>query len=671
MDLKLVFFFYGLAFFTVGITTWIRIKPLADLRLARIFGWLAAFGFIHAACEWIDMFAVMGHAVIFLSNFNGLLKALSFAVLLQFGIEFFGLKKNLPGIIRLIPTILFLLWFSLFFRILFSDEGVKVAEIWSRYILGLPGTLISAGAFISGRKKISNNPRISRNIFLAGLCFGFYAIFTVIVPKADFFPASILNYPGFLSLVGLPVQVFRTLCAVAITFFVTLSLEVFDIEEKRTLEVQVEEKTRALSEDITERKRTEETLRRSYNTQTVLNSLLRLSLEEISFDEFLKKTLELVLSIPWLAFEKQGAIFLVEDESEVLVLKVQSGLAEIQKSCSRIPFGKCLCGRAALTKEIEFADYIDERHEISYEGMAPHGHYCVPILYTDKVIGVINIYLKQGHRRNKKEEDFLVAITNALAGTIEHKKAEEERKNLLEQLVRSEKLAAVGELISGVAHEINNPLTGIIGLSELLLMENKESLDEDTKKDLKSIYESSERIKKIVANLLRFARREAPVRKDASINELLDTVLTIRSYEMKVRNVEVIRHYQIDLPLIMADPSQLEQVFLNLITNAEYAIHETGKAGTLTVTTALQEKQLEDKKVIIEISDTGAGIPENVLAKIFNPFFTTKPVGKGTGLGLSVSYGIIKEHNGEIFARNQAEGGAVFTIELPVSGGNK
>ena len=260
-------------------------------------------------------------------------------------------------------------------------------------------------------------------------------------------------------------------------------------------------------------------------------------------------------------------------------------------------------------------------------------------------------------------------ISGFFQDITERKQAEDERKNLLEQLVRSEKLAAVGELISGVAHEINNPLTGILGLSELLLRENKENLNEDTKKDLKSIYESSERIKKIVANLLRFARFEAPVRKDASINELLDTVLNIRAYEMKSKNVELKKNYQPDLPLVMVDPSQLEQVFLNLITNAEYAIHANGKAGTLTITTSLQEKQPEGQKVVIEISDTGAGVPENVITKIFNPFFTTKPAGKGTGLGLSVSYGIIKEHGGEIHVRNQAEGGAVFTIELPVRGG--
>ena len=135
--------------------------------------------------------------------------------------------------------------------------------------------------------------------------------------------------------------------------------------------------------------------------------------------------------------------------------------------------------------------------------------------------------------------------------------------------------------------------------------------------------------------------------------------------------LKIERDYQPDLPLVKADPSQLEQVFLNLITNAEYAIHETRKAGTLTIATSTGLDHADGKTVVIEFSDTGAGIPENVFPKLFNPFFTTKGVGKGTGLGLSVSYGIIKEHGGEISAGNRKEGGAVFTIKLPVRGGGK
>jgi C4-dicarboxylate-specific signal transduction histidine kinase/ligand-binding sensor domain-containing protein len=267
-----------------------------------------------------------------------------------------------------------------------------------------------------------------------------------------------------------------------------------------------------------------------------------------------------------------------------------------------------------------------------------------------------------------KEERALIDDLGLQLGVmVENRLAEEEKRNLHEQLFRAEKLAAVGELIAGVAHEINNPLTGIVGLSELLLRENKENLDEDTKKDLKSIFESSERIKKIVANLLRFARRGAPMRKDVSINELLDRVISIRDYEMNVRNVELKKNYQLDLPLVMADPSQLEQVFLNLITNAEYAIHDhQQKAGTLTIATSVVPDNSGGETVVIEFSDTGTGIPIDVLPKLFNPFFTTKGVGKGTGLGLSTSYGIIKGHGGEIYGGNRAEGGAVFTVKLPV-----
>jgi len=136
---------------------------------------------------------------------------------------------------------------------------------------------------------------------------------------------------------------------------------------------------------------------------------------------------------------------------------------------------------------------------------------------------------------------------------------------------------------------------------------------------------------------------------------------------MTARNIKVERDYHPDLPLVMADPSQLEQVFLNLIINAEYAIHDNQqKSGTLTVATSVVPDNAGEKTVVIEFSDTGAGIPIDVLPKLFNPFFTTKGVGKGTGLGLSVSYGIIKGHGGDISAGNRAEGGAVFTIKLPV-----
>lgn len=189
--------------------------------------------------------------------------------------------------------------------------------------------------------------------------------------------------------------------------------------------------------DLTEAKEAEKELRRNYDTQSIINSLLQLSLKDIPLDELLKQTLDLILSIPWLSFEGRGSVFLVEEDSTVLVMKAQRGIGEpLQKECARLPLGRCLCGQAALTGEIQFADCINNRHEIHYEGISPHGHYCIPIQLPGRILGVINIYVREGHRRNQREEEFLLAIANTLAGILIRRQAEEEIGKLNEDLDR-------------------------------------------------------------------------------------------------------------------------------------------------------------------------------------------------------------------------------------------
>jgi PAS domain S-box-containing protein len=178
--------------------------------------------------------------------------------------------------------------------------------------------------------------------------------------------------------------------------------------------------------DATERKYAAEEIEKNYDTQTVINSLLNLSLQEVPLDNILRRALDLILSIPWLAVQSKGGIFAVGQDTGTLVLKAQRGLNErLQETCALVPFGKCICGRAAFSREIVFVDRVDERHEITYDGITPHGHYCVPIIFADKVLGVINVYVDEGHESTDREKAFLLAVANTLAGIVVRRRAEE------------------------------------------------------------------------------------------------------------------------------------------------------------------------------------------------------------------------------------------------------
>jgi len=235
-----------------------------------------------------------------------------------------------------------------------------------------------------------------------------------------------------------------------------------------------------------------------------------------------------------------------------------------------------------------------------------------------------------------------------------------DQKMLQEQLIQSEKMSAIGQLVSGVAHELNNPLAGISAFAQLLLAEKRFPPDQRTAAE--TIYSEARRASRIVQNLLTFARQHKAEKGPAAINQVLDDTLELRGYELRVRGIDVRREYDEALPDTMGDAHQLQQVFLNLITNAEQAMERAeGRHHRLTVRT-----RRSGDAIRIEIEDTGSGVPANLLERIFNPFFTTKPTGHGTGLGLSISLGIVREHEGRIWAENAAQGGARFVVELPV-----
>ena len=245
----------------------------------------------------------------------------------------------------------------------------------------------------------------------------------------------------------------------------------------------------------------------------------------------------------------------------------------------------------------------------------------------------------------------------------ERKKLDDETRDIYHQLLQAEKMAALGQTVSGVAHELNNPLATILTWAERL--SQKTTLEPAVRRGLEIILSESERAARIVRNLLTFARKRQTTRAMVDINQVVRETLALRAYEQRVTNIIVIDALAAGLPNVFADSHQVQQVLLNLTINAEQAMLSANGRGVLVVRTW---HDAERECVILEINDDGPGIAEDVQAKIFDPFFTTKEVGKGTGLGLTVAYAIVNEHGGRIRLESRPSAGASFFVELPVSG---
>ena len=227
-----------------------------------------------------------------------------------------------------------------------------------------------------------------------------------------------------------------------------------------------------------------------------------------------------------------------------------------------------------------------------------------------------------------------------------------------DQLLHSDRLSALGQMVSGVAHELNNPLSGVIGFSELAL---KNNVDPRIEKDLQRIGREAQRCQHIVQSLLNFARRTKPERKAVDLNELVENVLDLRAFQLRLDNVRVETDLANNLPRTLGVYHQIQQVLLNIINNAHQAMLEVRGERLLKITT-----EVENSRILIRISDTGPGIAPTALQKVFEPFFTTKAAGKGTGLGLSLSQGLVKDHGGEIRVASLVGKGTTFIVEIPI-----
>jgi two-component system NtrC family sensor kinase len=253
-----------------------------------------------------------------------------------------------------------------------------------------------------------------------------------------------------------------------------------------------------------------------------------------------------------------------------------------------------------------------------------------------------------------------VRVEALIRDVSERKRMDDQSRDLYQQLLQAEKMAALGQTISGVAHELNNPLATILSWAERL---SEKTLDQGTRRGIDVILGEADRAARIVRNLLTFARKRQSTRTMIDINQVVLQTLALRTYEQRLTNIEVVTALASGLPPIFADAHQMQQVLLNLVINAEQAMVSAHGRGALVLRTW---HDAERDVVALEVSDDGPGVPEDARSKIFDPFFTTKEVGKGTGLGLTVAYAIVQEHGGRIRVEAPPRG-AAFVVELPVS----
>jgi PAS domain S-box-containing protein len=536
--------------------------------------------------------------------------------------------------------------------------------------------------------------------------------------------------------------------------------------------------------------------------QEVLSDLLRLSIGKYPFPRLMQEFLALLVSFPWLEVLPKGALFLVDENDPAnLVLTAHHNIAKPTLiKCARLPFGRCLCGKAALSKEIIFVDQIDEQHENCCDNMSPHGHYCIPIKSVDdSILGVFTLYTQNGAQRSpeveailqtaaaavagmirlhlceitsKESEKSYLAITNAAADAIimmdnrglitfwnpaaekvfgfpavealgkglhdiivpqnyasayksalrkffktgegglfgqtievngKHKDGheiplelslsrlqiknkwhaigiirnitarklvEQEKEKLNQHLQQAHRLEAIGTLAGGIAHDFNNITASILGFAEIL--QNEPTFGSQAREDLGHIISAANRGKDITRQLLTFSRKTDQKKSPIQIQPLLkETVKLIRA--SIPANIEIHTNITATSANILASPTQIHQIIINLCTNAHHAIG--AQNGIIDINLEIIEKQNNTEEtptlntgdyIRLTVSDTGTGIAPDTLEHIFEPFFTTSPQGEGTGLGLSITHGIVSDLNGIIQVKSNLGLGTLFEIFIPI-----
>lgn len=523
---------------------------------------------------------------------------------------------------------------------------------------------------------------------------------------------------------------------------------------------------------------------RRLEMQSAMSAILHEAQKIEDIDFFMKKVLDITFSIRWLKVKDKGAIFLIDDSRpDTLVLAAERNFGvELKKTCAEVPLGRCICGRTALAGTTVYEPTVGANHDIRYEGMEPHGHYCIPIKQGDRVVGVMTMYLDESYIPEPTDTDFLENIAIIVADTISMKKLEEsehlitkaveesgeglaigsrdgrieyvnpafeamtgytkheltgkelisevlpsemvinasrdiysgyiwadtvkakrkdkseyyryvsvipikngkgkiiklvsinkdvtKERHLEDQLRQSQKMETVGRLAGGIAHDFNNILTAIMGYASVIA----DSIKEDVilKQYAEQIVSASERAATLTRSLLAFSRKQVINPIPVDVNDIIRRVEKLLT-RLIGEDIELRTLLAEQKLICLADSVQIEQILMNLVTNARDAMPNGGSITIETDTAVIDDGYITShffaKKgayAYISVSDTGHGMDDKTKENIFEPFYTTKEVGKGTGLGLAIVYGIVKQHNGHINVYSEVGKGTTFKIYLPL-----
>jgi PAS domain S-box-containing protein len=417
--------------------------------------------------------------------------------------------------------------------------------------------------------------------------------------------------------------------------------------------------------DVSDRRRAEQQIRRRNRELVVLNSIAETLAYSIDLTDSAHRTLRQMLEL----FELDAASLFLFDRDGTTLRRVAAvgHRSEFARAFPPVAISDELIQQLQAAHATFVSAQSLPLPPIAREVQKKEGLESVYVLILwskEKVIGGLVVGSRTFREFSPADISLLIAVGSQVSSTVERSRLYEETRQAYEnlrrtqeQLLHSEKLAAVGQLISGVAHELNNPLTAILGYSQLLTSCGEAGQQALSYSD--KLYKQAQRAHRIVQNLLSFGRQHKPERVAVRLNAVLEDTLALRDYDFRLSKIGVHLELAGDLPEVLADPHQLQQVFLNLINNAVDAILEKSTEGDLWVCTGVG-----GDVVFIEFTDSGPGVKD--ASRVFDPFYTTKPVGKGTGLGLSICYGIITEHGGRIVVKNEPGKGAKFRIELPM-----